>query len=106
MLRQTAFLFSMAALILAASTPAAAITLLHEFAGGATDGQGPQAGLAQSGSTLFGTTFFGGDSNFGTVFALEIVPEPGSLILVVLGGLLAAAAYALRRYRERSLDQR
>jgi uncharacterized repeat protein (TIGR03803 family) len=46
-------------------------TNLHSFAGSPTDGANPEAGLILSGSTLFGTTSFGGSSNNGTVFALN-----------------------------------
>jgi uncharacterized repeat protein (TIGR03803 family) len=42
--------------------------LLHEFAGGVSDGQNPYGSLTLSGSTLYGMTRVGGDSNFGTIF--------------------------------------
>jgi uncharacterized repeat protein (TIGR03803 family) len=42
--------------------------LLHEFAGGANDGASPEDSLTLSGSTLYGTTYFGGDSNRGVIF--------------------------------------
>jgi uncharacterized repeat protein (TIGR03803 family) len=42
------------------------------------------------GSSIFGTTFYGGANDLGTVFAIQ-VPEPSSIILTTLGlvGLLA-----------------
>jgi uncharacterized repeat protein (TIGR03803 family) len=44
--------------------------ILHHFGGGA-DGQQPSAGLVLSGSTLFGTTRFGGPPGNGTVFKIQ-----------------------------------
>ncbi len=50
-------------------------TVLYSFAGGATDGSDPQAGLAMDGSgNLYGTTSAGGASGNGTVFEL-IAPK-------------------------------
>ncbi len=47
-------------------------TRLHEFVGGVADGDSPQGGsLVLSGTTLFGMTYWGGDSNNGTVFKIE-----------------------------------
>jgi uncharacterized repeat protein (TIGR03803 family) len=46
-------------------------TNLHSFAGFPNDGANPAAGLVLSGSTLYGTTSFGGSSNNGVVFALN-----------------------------------
>ncbi|MCX6902450.1 MAG: immunoglobulin domain-containing protein [Verrucomicrobia bacterium] len=43
---------------------------LHSFTGG-SDGAYPVAGLTLSGSTLYGTTEFGGSSGVGTVFRLN-----------------------------------
>jgi uncharacterized repeat protein (TIGR03803 family) len=45
-------------------------TVLHSFAGGA-DGSEPFAPLTWHGGVLYGTTFFGGPSNDGTVFRLD-----------------------------------
>ena len=47
-------------------------TVLHSFAGGAAGGDFPQYGtVTVSGSTLFGTTMFGGIDNKGTIFRLN-----------------------------------
>jgi uncharacterized repeat protein (TIGR03803 family) len=47
-------------------------TILHHFAGGTNDGDGPQGTLIVAGPTIYGTTFNGGTSNFGTVFSMDI----------------------------------
>lgn len=47
-------------------------TVLHAFAGG-DDGASPFAPLAYADGLLYGTTFFGGPSNDGTVFMLDPV---------------------------------
>jgi uncharacterized repeat protein (TIGR03803 family) len=46
-------------------------SLLHEFAGGIDDGAWPKGSLVISGSTLYGMTDQGGDSNSGTIFKIE-----------------------------------
>jgi uncharacterized repeat protein (TIGR03803 family) len=47
-------------------------TVLHEFAGSPSDGQGPLAGLAlDSTGALYGTTLTGGTANVGTVFKIS-----------------------------------
>ncbi len=46
-------------------------SILHHFAGGTNDGDGPQGSLIVAGSTIYGTTFNGGASNFGTVFSMQ-----------------------------------
>src|SRR5205823_3620738 len=43
---------------------------LHSFAGGASDGAVPLAGLISSGNALYGTTESGGTSGKGTVFKI------------------------------------
>jgi uncharacterized repeat protein (TIGR03803 family) len=53
------------------NTDGTSFTVLHIFAGGNSDGAAPSGGLRLSGNTLFGTTGGGGNSNNGTVFALN-----------------------------------
>ena len=67
------------------------ISALTTFDG--TTGAFPMAGLlADASGDLYGTAFEGGADTFGTVFELTgsgfVVPEPGSLTLSVVGGLL------------------
>src|SRR6266446_6923671 len=45
-------------------------TTLHKFTGG-SDGGNPWAALTLSGNTLYGTTYGGGDSGAGTMFAIN-----------------------------------
>jgi len=48
----------------------AGYTILHEFADNADDGKYPYGSFILSGSTLFGMTSQGGDSNGGVIFSL------------------------------------
>ncbi len=53
------------------------VTVLHSFSG--PDGADPQAALIQgSDGNFYGTTFYGGTSNYGTVF--KIVPTPAGQV--------------------------
>lgn len=54
-----------------------------------TNGYSPQiAGLVEDADgNLFGTTYSGGSDNIGTVFELSPVPEPSTVILLLLGCL-------------------
>jgi len=51
-------------------TSSGELTTLHNFAGGATDGAFPAAGLAQYRGDYYGTTVNGGANNAGTVFKI------------------------------------
>jgi uncharacterized repeat protein (TIGR03803 family) len=51
-------------------TPSGKETVLHEFGGSSGEGTNPAAGLINIKGTLYGTTFGGGTSNAGTVFAI------------------------------------
>jgi len=48
---------------------AATYSVLREFSG--SDGQGPSGPLVLAGSSLYGTTYLGGNSNWGTIFTLR-----------------------------------
>ncbi len=56
------------------------------------------ATLTLVGDTLYGTTNKGGDSDYGTIFAIPI-PEPSTVVLSAVG--LAAAMIAFRRRKRR-----
>jgi uncharacterized repeat protein (TIGR03803 family) len=75
------------------NTDGTGFTLLHEFAGGVNDGANPCGSLTLSGSTLYGMTRNGGDTNDGTVFKYELppIPEPSSLALAAAGSLALLA---------------
>jgi uncharacterized repeat protein (TIGR03803 family) len=51
-------------------TPSGKETVLHSFLGSAGDGQGPNTDLLDVKGTLYGTTIYGGNSYFGTVFSI------------------------------------
>lgn len=69
--------------------------LLHEFAGGVDDGADTYGTFTFSGSTLYGTTDFGGDNNGGVVFSM-VIPEPSTLLLLA-PALLGFAGMVLQR---------
>jgi uncharacterized repeat protein (TIGR03803 family) len=52
------------------NTDGTAFAVLHSFTGGSSDGEIPYGSLTLSGSTLYGTTAFGGASNKGTIFQI------------------------------------
>jgi uncharacterized repeat protein (TIGR03803 family) len=56
--------------LFAVRTDGTGFTNLHDFSPD-TGGAHPAAGLLLSGTRLYGTTVIGGDSNFGTVFAID-----------------------------------
>jgi uncharacterized repeat protein (TIGR03803 family) len=80
------------------STDGSGFQILHTFAGGITDGSRPHGALTLVGSTLYGTTAQGGDTNGGTVFSYAI-PEPASAAMVA--GVGAIALLIRRRIRRR-----
>jgi uncharacterized repeat protein (TIGR03803 family) len=54
-------------------TPSGTETVMHAFAKTGSDGETPYAGLIQgSDGNLYGTTYFGGASGFGTVFKVTL----------------------------------
>jgi uncharacterized repeat protein (TIGR03803 family) len=54
------------------NTDGTGFTNLHSFAGSPGDGSFPLAALVLSSNSLYGTTYFGGGANNGTVFKLNI----------------------------------
>src|ERR1700685_1606800 len=69
MKRVFAIIVTMLLSISAFSQTAPHITFVHIFTN--SDGAEPYAGLRASGNTLFGTTYHGGASGDGTVFAVN-----------------------------------
>ncbi|HOX39357.1 MAG TPA: PEP-CTERM sorting domain-containing protein [Candidatus Brocadiia bacterium] len=72
--------------IFSMNTDGSGFTLLHEFAGGAADGNGPLGNVTLDGSTLYGTTFRGGDSNLGTIFSMGADGSGFALLHEFAGG--------------------
>jgi uncharacterized repeat protein (TIGR03803 family) len=61
-----------ATLLLAATANSQAqYSLLHNFAGWPKDGINPEGSLTLDGSTLYGMTYRGGSSNWGTIFRIN-----------------------------------
>jgi uncharacterized repeat protein (TIGR03803 family) len=73
-------------------TDGSGFALLHEFAGGAADGASPRGSLILSGTTLYGMTQYGGDSNMGTVFKIQ-TNGSGFILLHEFAGGAADGAY-------------
>lgn len=46
-------------------------TVLHQFAGGSGDGAYPESRPIVAGSTLYGTTTYGGINNYGVVYSVH-----------------------------------
>jgi uncharacterized repeat protein (TIGR03803 family) len=73
-------------MIFSMNTDGTDFTLLHEFAGGNDDGSSPYGPLTLSGSTLYGMTGAGGDSNFGTIFSMNTDGTDFTLLHDFAGG--------------------
>jgi uncharacterized repeat protein (TIGR03803 family) len=89
-------------LVLLAGTAQAQFSLLHEFAGGGSDGRGPYGWLTLSGSTLYGMTYGGGDSELGTVFSYSLAPIPEPSTVLLLGAGLGLPTMRRRRVKSSS----
>jgi uncharacterized repeat protein (TIGR03803 family) len=66
--------------IFAFNTANNAVTVLHAFLGGTTDGFRPIGSLIESGSILYGTTIGGGAFGDGTVFAYDPATDDFSIL--------------------------
>ncbi len=73
-------------------TDGSAFTLLHKFAGNAADGGFPEGDLILSGSTLYGMTCVGGDSNLGTIFKIQTDGSGYTLLREFAGGAADGAS--------------
>ncbi|MBU4306987.1 MAG: hypothetical protein KKB32_04040, partial [Acidobacteria bacterium] len=67
-------------------TDGTGFTVLHEFTAGVNDGMMPSGKLVLSGSTLFGTTMYGGDSDKGTLYAIQTDGSGFTLLHEFTGG--------------------
>ncbi len=57
--------------VFSVSTAGKNFTVFHSFAGGTNDGAFPNEGVIVSGSTLYGTAYYGGSNDLGIVFAVN-----------------------------------
>ena len=71
--------------VFAVNAKTGAETLLHSFTGG-TDGYSPEARLIDVGGTLYGTTYAGGTSGGGTVFAVNPKTGADKVVYAFAGG--------------------
>ncbi len=67
-------------------TDGSSFGLLHEFAGGGSDGSEPRGSLILSGSTLYGMTRYGGDTNVGVIFKIDTDGSDFTLLHEFAGG--------------------
>ncbi len=72
--------------IFSINTDASDYKILHEFAGGANDGKEPWGALTLDNSSLYGMTYYGGDSDCGVVFKIGCNGEGFNLIHEFAGG--------------------
>jgi uncharacterized repeat protein (TIGR03803 family) len=76
------------------ATTAGKITVLHTFVGGATDGSRPAGALVQGNDgNFYGTTFYGGTYNKGTIF--KITSKGVFTLLYSFGGFAGDGVYAI-----------
>jgi uncharacterized repeat protein (TIGR03803 family) len=90
--------------VFAVNTDGTGFTVIHNFQG--SDGAVAYGGLVMSGKTLYGTTWAGGTSGAGTIFAITLpsgpaiypssVAEVGGQLQFVAGGLTAGATVVLQ----------
>ena len=73
--------------IFSMGTDGSGFQLLRSFAGGAGDGRTPYDSLALSGSTLYGMSFYGGSSDFGTIFSIGTDGSGFQLLRNFAGGV-------------------
>jgi len=73
--------------IFSINTNGTGFTLLHEFAGGVSDGSFPESSLVQVGSVLYGLTQYGGDTNAGTIFSINTDGSSYTILYEFAGGV-------------------
>jgi uncharacterized repeat protein (TIGR03803 family) len=67
-------------------TDGTGFTVLHSFAGGASDGGNPEGSLLLSGTTLYGMAAIGGSANLGTILGIQTDGTGYGVIYSFLGG--------------------
>jgi uncharacterized repeat protein (TIGR03803 family) len=68
-------------------------TVLYSFRGGA-DGAAPYAGLLYESGTFYGTTYYGGGTDNGTVFSIDAATGAETILTRFKGGRAPANPYA------------
>jgi uncharacterized repeat protein (TIGR03803 family) len=68
------------------NTDGTGFTVLHSFAGGASDGSYPVSEPTLSGTALYGGTLFGGSKDDGTIYAMNVNGTGFHLLHTFLGG--------------------
>lgn len=71
--------------IFSLNTDGSGYTILHHFTGGAGDGSEPFGPLLCDAGVLYGTTFYGGTNNLGTVFSMDADGSDFQLVLTFTG---------------------
>ncbi|MFC1668523.1 choice-of-anchor tandem repeat GloVer-containing protein [Chlamydiota bacterium] len=72
--------------------------LEYEFTSGLEDGDYPLTFLLHQGSMIYGTTIYGGADNLGTIFSFGPIPEPTTIILLLLGFLGLIGKHIKRKH--------
>ncbi|MFC2149423.1 choice-of-anchor tandem repeat GloVer-containing protein [Candidatus Auribacterota bacterium] len=72
--------------IFSINTDGGAFTLLHNFLGGANDGEAPRGNLTLSGETLYGMTNNGGTQTRGTIFSIDTAAGAFTVLHIFVGG--------------------
>ena len=72
--------------IFSLDTDGSNFTLLHEFAGGAEDGDWPRGNLIPDSGKLYGMTGYGGDYDEGTIFSMDTDGSDFTLLCEFSGG--------------------
>ena len=88
-MKKSAFLMAILAAAVLGVSPAVAqtgFTLLHSFAGGASDGAYPYGSLISDGSTLYGMNSYYGPGNYGTIFSVGTDGSGYTLLHSFAGG--------------------
>src|SRR5690242_13817955 len=80
--------------MVAGRVTAQTFTTMHSFVGYPTDGDYPRGTLLLSGSTLYGTTEYGGDLGNGTVFAINTNGSGYALLFSFFGTTNGANPFA------------
>ncbi len=91
---------------IAIGTDGTGFSLLHEFAGGVNDGSYPCGSLILDGSTIYGMTNTGGDTNHGVIFSSSLLAIDRDFNGDGKSDVLAENSSVRNRYRNRDRDRK